>query len=432
MRYPSFDAVRGFDQSLYIVAGGQLVNIFGSGLVHPFATIYFHLEVGIALSLVGLGLLANNIARAVATAIGGYLSDHVARKPIMVASMAGNAGTLSAYAFVTEIATLIKPVNEAGAFILVATVAGLTGGLYTPAAEAYIADLTTGKERDQAYSLLKVANNVGFGTGFVVGGLLYEWASVAVFIVDGLTSAIVALVLLFFISQTQSRQSNFTFKTSIDDWKQAITKRRVLGLAGLNIGFAVMYAQMQTTIPVVVTDTLGLSAAQMGTLFILNPLTLVLFQIPVVDAISTWRRTRGLIVAAGFWGASMIVIWCVYIIEKGVIAFNNQSLLILGVVLVGGHLVLRTLGEILHSPLATSLMSDLGTNKERGSQLSLLEIAKRAGFGIGSFIGGVFFDYGVAAWLWPTLAGVCGCIAIGFLLLEPRVTASENGVAVTN
>jgi MFS family permease len=428
VRRPSLDAVRGFDRAVYIVAAGQLVNVFGSGLVYPFATVYFHLEIGIALSLIGLGLLANNASRAVATAVGGYLADRLGRKPVMVASMAGNAVTLAAYAIVTDIAALVGPVNAAGAFILVATLTGLTGGLYTPAGAAYTADLTAGKDRDRAYSLLKVANNVGFGMGFVVGGLLYEWATVSVFIADGFTSAVVAVVLISLIPRLHDGQRDTTFQDSVGDWGRAITKRRVVAFAGLNVGFAVMYAQMQTTVPIVATETLGLSAAQLGTLFILNPLTLVLFQIPVVDAISTWRRTRGLVAAAGFWAASMVDVWLVYLVNGGPV----PSLLPLGVALVGGHLVLRTIGEIFHSPLATSLMSDLGTNRERGSQLSLLEIAKRAGFGIGSFIGGVFFDYGLAAWLWPTLAGICGLLAIGVLLLESRVSTAENGVAVAD
>jgi dipeptide/tripeptide permease len=200
----------------------------------------------------------------------------------------------------------------------------------------------------------------------------------------------------------------------------------VVALAGLNVGFAVLYAQMRTTVPVVATETLGLSASQLGTLFVLNPLTLVLLQIPVVDAISAWRRTRGLVVSAGFWAASMVAVWLVYPLDLG--TASSSPLVALGVVLVAGHLVLRTIGEILHSPVATSLMSDLGTESERGSQLSLLEVAKRGGFGLGSFVGGLFFDYELAAWLWPALAGVCGLVAVGVLLLEPRVSPAENGV----
>jgi MFS family permease len=147
----------------------------------------------------------------------------------------------------------------------------------------------------------------------------------------------------------------------------------------------------------------------------------------VVDAISAWRRTRGLVVSAGFWAASMVAVWLVYPLDLG--TTGSAPLVTLGVALIAGHLVLRTVGEILHSPVATSLMSDLDTESERGSQLSLLEVAKRGGFGLGSFLGGLFFDYGLAAWLWPVLTVVCGLVAVGVLLLEPRVSSAENGLA---
>ncbi|MEF8829979.1 MAG: MFS transporter, partial [Halobacteriales archaeon] len=261
----------------------------------------------------------------------------------------------------------------------------------------------------------------GSGGGGLGGGVLYEFASVAVFVADGATSAVVALVLLVAVGRVHEGRDDAALRDAVGDWGVAITKRRVLALAALNVGFAVLYAQMQTTVPVVAKDWLGLDASQLGTLYVLNPLTLVLLQIPVVDAIASWRRTRGLVVSTGFWAVSMLAVWLVFLLDLPVLA---------GVALVGAHLVLRTLGEILHSPLVTSLMSDLGTARERGSQLSLLEVAKRLGFGVGSFVGGLFFDSGLGGLLWPALAVASVGLAVGLLALERRVTPAENGVEV--
>ncbi|GAB7093666.1 MFS transporter [Halolamina litorea] len=430
MRRPSLDAVRGFDRAVYIVAAGQLLNVFGAGLVYPFATIHFHLEVGIALSLVGFGLLVRNVATAVATTVGGYLADRIGRKPVMVAAMAGNGLTLAGYAFVPAIAAG-TPLDLAGAFVGVSALSGATNGLYTPAGQAYVADLTDGGERDRAYSLLKVGNNVGFGTGFVVGGVLYEWVEVAVFVADGVTSALVAVVLLLLVPRIHAGQPGVAFRDSVGDWGNAITKRRVLALAALNGGFAVLYAQMQTTVPIVAETQLGLSSAEIGTLYVLNPLTLVVLQIPLVAAVSGWRRTRGLTLSTGFWAASMLAVWAVYLFDFGPAPAGRHALLAVGVALVGAHLVSRTIGEVLHSPLSTSLMSALGSDGERGAQLSVLEVAKRGGMGVGSFAGGLFFDYGLAAWLWPALAGICGLLALGLLGFERTLSATENGRAVT-
>ena len=416
---PSLDAIRGFDRAVYIVAVGQLLNVLGAGLVYPFATVHFHLRVGIPLSVVGTGFLARNVATATATALGGYWADRHGRKPVMVVSMAGNALTLASYAAVPAIAAAVGPLSLGWAFVGVSATAGLTAGLYTPAANAYTADLTADADRDRAFSLLKVANNVGFGAGFVAGGLLYQVANVAIFVANGVTSGVVAVVLLVTIPRSHGGRRSAALTDALGEWGQAVTERRVMILAGLNVGFAVMYAQMRTTVPVVATEWIGLDSAQLGTLYVLNPLTLVLLQIPVVDAIATWRRTRGLVASTAFWGLSMLAV--------GLVAFGDVPVVV-GIGLVGAHLVVRTLGEILHSPVSTSLMSALGTERERGSQLSLLEVAKRLGFGVGSFAGGLFFDYGVGGMLWPVLGAGCVVLALGVLTLERRVTTAENGI----
>ena len=53
-----------------------------------------------------------------------------------------------------------------------------------------------------------------------------------------------------------------------------------------------MYAQMQATVPVVASETLGLDSAEIGTLYVLNPLVLVVFQMPVLSAIGDWRGAK--------------------------------------------------------------------------------------------------------------------------------------------
>ncbi|MFB6102408.1 MAG: MFS transporter [Haloplanus sp.] len=405
------DAVRGFRRPVYAVAGGRLINVFGSGLVYPFASIHFHLQVGLPLSIVGLGLLANNVATAAGTAVGGYLADRYGRRPVMVGSMTLSALTLSAYALVTT----------GPGFVTVATAAGLTTGLYAPASQAMIADLTDPAERERGYGLLKVASNVGFGSGFVVGGIIYEFASTAVFVADGATSAIVAVVLLAVLPRVHEGRPAATLSESVGDWSRAISRPRLVGLALLNVGFAVMYAQMQATVPIVASETIGLDSAQLGTLYVLNPLVLVLFQMPVLAAVEEWRRTRGLVASTAFWAVSFLAV-------AGVgVAVRGASFLAVG--LIGAFLVLRTIGEVLHSPLVTSLASDLGPADDRGSRLSLLEIAKRLGMGLGAALGGAFFDFGFAGLLWPTLLVGCAGLAVGLLALERRVSPAENGVS---
>ena len=399
--------VRRFDRSVYVVAVGQLINVFGVGVVYPFATLYFYRTIGIPFSLVGLGLLANNVATAVGTIVGGTLADRYGRKPVMVASMGTSAFTLAAYA----------TVGTALEFIAVATAAGLTIGLYTPASHAMIADLTSGEERDRAYGLLKVANNTGFGSGFVAGGLLFGLVQQSVFVIDGLTSGVVAIVLAVTLPRAYDGSDEATgVRRTVTNLGRIATRPRMFAVAVLNLGFAIAYAQMQSTVPVFAEGHLGLTSAEIGTLYVLNPLVVVLFQLPVVAWAQRWRRTRGLVLSTGFWAASFVAI---------VLAYPAPA--IVGVALVGAFLVLRTVGELLHSPLLTALVSDMSDVDTRGTQLSVLEVAKRIGFGVGPVIGGAFFDLGMQRLLWPTLIAMCGLLAIGLLALERQVSPLENG-----
>ncbi|WP_254809310.1 MDR family MFS transporter [Natronosalvus amylolyticus] len=409
-----FESIRGFDRSVWIIASARFINVLGSGLVYPFATLYFYLEVDIPFTLVGTGLFANSVGLAVGTLAGGILADRYGRRPVMISSMALGGPALATYALVT---TALE-------FIVVAGIAGLVMGLFTPASQAMIADLTTDDARERAYALLKVASNAGFGMGFVLGGVIYGVTQTGVFVANGVTSVVVAGLLLIALPSSPATKSlegpAKSVRETIHHWSRAVTHPTILTLAVLNVGFAVLYSQMNSTIPVHAETTFDLTSEQLGTLFVLNPLVIVLFQLPIVARISRWRRTRGLVVSAGFWTVSFLAVWLSY-----------GTPWALGVGLIGAFLVLRTLGEILHAPLITALASDVGPVEDRGSQLSVLEVAKRLGFGIGPIVGGLFFDYGIDGFLWPALVALSCLLALGILALERRVSPTQNGIAVS-
>jgi MFS family permease len=323
--------------------------------------------------------------------------------------MASSAFALSAYALVTT----------GPALVAAATAAGFAGGLYTPASQAALADLTDSAARDRVFGLLKVVSNGGFGAGFVAGGVLYGVARESVFVVDGVTSGVVAVGLALALPRLRATGGG-RLSATLRSWRVAVARPRLLALAGLNVAFAVAYAQMGSTVPAFATGHLGLTSAELGTLYVLNPLVVVLFQLPTVSAVAGWRRTRGLLASTGFWAASFVAVAAAYLTSAAV-----------GVALVGAFLVLRTMGENLHSPLVTALGSDLADAEGRGAGLSVLEVAKRVGFGIGPLAGGLFFDYGLDALLWPALVGLCLLLGVALLAFERTLAPAENGSAAT-
>lgn len=410
---------RGFSRATYAVFAARGVNVFGSGLVYPFAALHFHQTVGIPLGLVGLGLLANNVATAVGNGAGGVLSDRVGRRPVMVASMASSAVTLAGYALV----------DTAAGFVGVATLAGLTLGLYAPASQAAVADLVPSGDRDRAFAVLKVASNAGFGMGFVVGGALYGAAGAAIFVADGLTSAVVAVLLFAALPRRLgaddagpvdgSASDDADGGPGFRDTVAALRRPAVASLLLLNVGFAVAYGQMGSTVPVYAEETLGLTSAAIGLVFVVNPATVVALQLPVTDRLAGWRRTRTLGLSALVWGASFLVLLAGYRVA-------GLGATLVGAAVLGGYLFVRTVGEVLHAPTVIALASDAATPGTKGGHLSALVVAKRVGFGVGAAVGGAAFDAGLERPLWLGLAVLCLALLAGLAALERLVEAEAN------
>lgn len=408
---------RGFSRATYAVFAARAVNIFGSGLVYPFAALHFHLEVGIPLGLVGVGLLANNVATAVGNGAGGVLSDRLTRRTVMVASMATSAVTLAAYALV----------GTAVEFVVVASLAGLTQGLYAPASQAAVADLAPEGDRDRAFAVLKVASNAGFGLGFVLGGVLYGAAGAAIFVADGATSAVVAALLLAALparldadaAEGTSAEDAAGSAAGLREDLAALARRPVALLVLLNVGFAVAYGQMGSTVPVYAEETLGLSSAVIGAVFVVNPATIVALQLPVTDRLADWRRTRTLGLSALVWSASFLVLLAGYLVA-------GLGGLAVGAAVLGGFLFVRTVGEVLHAPTVIALASDVATPGTRGGHLSALVVAKRVGFGVGAAVGGLAFDAGLERALWLALAALCVALLVGLAGLEQVLAPEQN------
>jgi MFS family permease len=155
-------ACLGFDRRVWLLLFAMLAFRFGQGLYYPFSTIHFHNVVGIPLSLVGAGLGTLAAASVVSGLISGPLADRYGRKPLMLVSLSGSAGTFLAFALVEDFA----------GYLAVSVAAGLVGPSMVDAARnAMVADVTQPGRRFRAYGLVRVRGNVGWALGPMVAGL---------------------------------------------------------------------------------------------------------------------------------------------------------------------------------------------------------------------------------------------------------------------
>jgi MFS family permease len=127
----------------------------------------------------------------------GNLSDRIGRKPILLLGLALSAAS----AILFLLAGSLVPVYAAR------IVSGLSAGIFTGTATAYLIDLAPPGSRRLASFVAVFANLGGLGAGALLSGLLAEWAPHALRIPFAVDLGLVAVVTvgLFFVPETVTR-----------------------------------------------------------------------------------------------------------------------------------------------------------------------------------------------------------------------------------
>ena len=149
---------------------------------------------------------------------------------------------------------------------------------------------------------------------------------------------------------------------------------------------------------------------EIGVIFALDSIGIVIFQLPVVKFVEGRRRMRGL--------ASMGVIWSVALL--GVWAGGAWLAATAAAAVFAAATVVFALGESLHGAIHAPLSADLAPPQLVGRYLALASLSWQAGWIVGPAIGGTFLQHDPLL-LWPTAAGVNLLCAGWALRLERRL-----------
>lgn len=136
------------------------VDVLGFSLILPLLP-YYAATFGATAEVVGLLLGANALTQLLGAPILGRLSDRFGRKPLLLVSLAG-----------TVVGFLMLGLARSLAMLFASRVVdGFLGGNIS-LAQAYISDVTEGKERSKGFGLIGAAFGLGFIIGPALGGTL--------------------------------------------------------------------------------------------------------------------------------------------------------------------------------------------------------------------------------------------------------------------
>lgn len=185
----------------------MFINLLGFGIVVPLLPFYAKSfdappwQIALIFSAYAIGSFFGE-------PFWGRLSDRIGRKPILISTVTGNCLCYLALAFAPN--------------VTIAFIVRLLGGLASgngSVVQGYIADVSPPEDRSGKLSLLGAAYNIGFIVGPALGGLLAHPAlGPAGFrlplIVCSCLSALCAVSLFFFVTESRVRHERFTHQPS--------------------------------------------------------------------------------------------------------------------------------------------------------------------------------------------------------------------------
>lgn len=370
------------DPQVWILVVGRLLSQTGTGFTLFYAPIFFVNQVGLSATLVGIGLGSASISGVVGRIASGFLCDWSAwgrKRTLMLSALISAAGSFT-----------LAATNDFTTLVVGNLLAGLGIGLYWPATETVVADLTTPQQRREAYAFTRLGDSLGLGVGIVLGGIVIDTVGAyrALFVVDGTSFLVFLSVIGIAIAETRHQVSE-SEETTGSGWITVLRDRPFLVYILVNIIFTTYLSQIHTSIPLYFSNFIdanqgeGFSGSTISGLFTWHIALSVALQLPVARWLNRFSHTRALMVSAIAWALGFIVIWQVGVASGEYLAWAALGLGILAI------------ATVAYTPSASALVAEMAPVSRRGIYLSMNSLCWAAGYFIGPPMGGWAIDLGV-------------------------------------
>ena len=366
---------------------GMLLNALG-GFLFTFLSLYLTKTRELSVERAGLVVSLFGVGGMCAGPLGGVLADRFGRRPTLLVSTGLSAAAMLQLGWARD--TLYIGFS--------ALLLGLLSGMWRPAAYAAAADLVPVESRTRAYALLYWASNLGFAGASVLAGVLAKIDMGLLFVVDAASTLVFGGLVLLGVPETRPLEvAQGPRPALLTPYRDRVFVAFVLA----QLPLAWMFWQANATLPLDMGSH-GISLQRFGQLVSINGILIVLLQPLAVTWVTRIPRARALAIGAlliglGFflpalrpsvpWYAASIVIW--------------------------------TLGEIVVSAIAPTLIADLAPVELRGSYQGGFQLSWGAASLLGPALGSLVLGRLGGGALWITCLLLGAASAIGQLMQAP-------------
>lgn len=409
MNYQRMKSSLLFDnKQLWSVGFIVMIRSIGFGSTWPFMAIFFNTDLGVPVYLVGVifGVLA--ISSTGCQIIGGHMTDFSGRKRTM---MLGSGIGLVVYlsiilSLLFHFSVLIISV------LFVAT--SLSGGFLFPAATAAVADVTSSENREKGYAIYRILANVGWAVGPLIGSQIFDAGVIWIFVLVEISLVIQFTLILAFLAETSIRREQSRRASMLSDF--FVLDKALIYFSAGTLLLMILTSQFSVTLPLYAVLKVHVLSRDIGYIFMVNGIVVVLGQLPMTSIVSRYREVDAVILGMLFYIAGYLLA-----------AFSTSLIALMF------DMAIITTGENLTTPSVTSIVSRIAPVDRMGRYMAFNGMANSTGRALGPAVGSfflyLFFGSNVAIWLALDTFGIAS-LAIMLIVRQKRFVEKEGNELV--
>jgi len=395
----------GLPKEVWVIFTVTLINRTGT-MVLPFLVIYLTRQREFSAERAGLGLVFYGLGSMITAPVAGKLCDRIGSLRVMRASLFLSGAIL----FVLPFARSFWAVNS------IIIIWAIVSEAFRPASLSIISEAVAPEQRKAAFSLSRLAINLGMSIGPAVGGFLAQASFLSLFIVDGATSILAGIFLALTPLPTHSQSAAVAREPTGEinpplKRLSVLADRRFLVFLVLMIAVNMIFFQNQAAEPLYLIRDLHISESAFGMLITVNTLLIILIEVPLNNAMAHWPHKQAVALGALLTGLGF-----------GALMFAKD------VWSVAATVVVWTFGEMILFPSSSAYVADLAPAEKRGVYMGLYVMTFSIAFMIGPWVGVAILERFGATALWGGALG-CGCLAALIIFIVHSVDADKTRAA---
>lgn len=390
---------KGLSKESWMLCLVMFLNRAGA-MVLPFLGIYINKSLGYTISDAGIVLSCFGVGSIIGSTMGGWLTDKIGNYYVQVGSLFLSVPMYFILPYLKTIEGLCI-----GMFVL-----SLISECLRPANSVAISKFAKPENLTRAFSLNRLALNLGFSVGPAIGGFLSAISFDLLFYINGIACLFAGITFVIFFSKRKERNIGFKSSELKAKSRNPYKDPPFIYFTIICMVFCVCFFQLLSTLPLYLREGKGLIESEIGLLMGFSGILIVLLELPLVKLV----EKRMSIASIMFYGTIITSFSFFIYVFNPIIFFLYIAI------------TLMSIGEMLILPFMSTVTAIRSDETNKGVYMGMNGLAASASLVISPLLGTYIIQKSSYSTLWLGTFVVLIITAVAFYWTTYRLIGKRT------